>query len=102
MLITPIEVSQTASSGAWSFNTQKFSGAMLYQVVLKAATSTTTFDVTITDEKDNVVYDSLIRQTTATGTFEHELSIPLRGIYTIAVANSSADEAFTGRLLVGD
>lgn len=94
MTVHPVEVSQTASSGAWSFNTQKFNGCLLRHVVVKALTGSTTFDFTITDDKDNVVY----APTTATGTLRAEVAIPLRGIYTVAVSSSSRDEAYTGRL----
>ena len=96
LLITPIEISQTASSGAWSFNTPKFSGADLRQIILSPVTATTTYNLTITDEKDNIVYD----KDGITGYFSDLVYLPLRGIYTIAVDTSSADELYTGRLLV--
>jgi len=97
MLIAPIEINQTASGGAWSFNTLKISGAYLSHILVVAAAVTTTFNVTITDEKSNIIY----AEDGITGTLREEVYIPLRGIYTIAVDTSSvADSTFTGRLML--
>ena len=96
MTVHPVEVSQTAASAAWSFNTEEFKGALLRHIVIKAASTDTTFTITLTDDKSNVVYDSGV----ATGTLRAEVAIPVRGVYTVATADSSADEAFTGRLSV--
>lgn len=100
MLIYAIEISKTAASGAWSFNTVNFNAALLKQIIVKAATATNTFNFTITDNKDNVVYDSSDTGGKATGTLRAETNIPLKGIYTLAVANAFTDEAFTGRLMI--
>ena len=96
LLLIPIEISQTASSGAWAFNTDRITGADLRHIYIKAATDTTTFNVTITDEKDNIIYAT----EGVTGTLRHNDHIPMRGIYTIAVDTSSADEAYTGRIML--
>jgi len=95
MLIYVIKISQTASSGTWSVNTGKFDAAILKQIIVEAATATTTFDFTITDEDNNTVYTT---ETKATGKLREEVMIPLKGIHTLAVANASADEAFTGKI----
>ena len=92
-----IEISQTASSGAWSFNTGKLVSCLLKQIIIKAATSTTTFNLTITDRNNNIVY---FTETPATGTLRVEVEIPLKDVNTIAESNASADEAFTGKLVV--
>jgi len=97
MLIAPIEILQTAVLGAWSFNTYKFSAAILKQIIIKSASNDTTFYFTITDEKNNIVYYNDI---VATGVLRQECEIPLYGIYTLAVSLSSANEAYTGRLMV--
>ena len=102
MIIYPIEISQTSSSGAWSFNTEKIKAGTLKQIYIKSATATTTFDFQITDDKSNVVFDTSQDGSTATGILNILLELPLRGKYTIAVASASADEAFTGRLMVED
>ena len=97
MLIYNIEISQTASSGVWSFNTPKLHSSLLKQIIVKAATATTTFTLTITDENDNIAY---VNDTPATGTLRLEVDIPVKGIYTVAVSGASADEAFTGVLMI--
>ena len=97
MLINSLLISQTAASGAWSFNTQKLVSSLIRQIIVKAATSTTTFDFTITDNNNNIVYTT---DTKATGTLRVELTIPISGICTFAVANSSVDEAFTGKVSI--
>jgi hypothetical protein len=99
MFISDIPISETASSGAWSFNTGNLVSCYLKQIVVKAATATTTFGLRITDPKNNIVYES---QTPATGTLREEVEIPLKGINTIAVFSSSADEAFTGKLVLSE
>lgn len=101
MLIHPIPISQTASGGAWSFNTTKFSGAELRQIIVIAALATTTFDFTITDADGVVVYDTAERGLTPTGTLNESVNLPLRGIYTLAVSGASvATSTFTGKLMV--
>lgn len=93
MLLFPLRViNKTASTGAWSFNTPKLVSAILKQVVLKAATATTTFDFSLTDEYNNIVYSV----TGATGTHRQEMDLPMKGIYTVAVANATVDENFNG------
>jgi len=98
----PVEISETAASGGWTENTEKLTNAACIQIVIKAASDDTTFDFKITDAKSNVVYDTLYEEMTATGTLNVRDSIPMRGIYTLEVYNSSADEAFTGRIMIGD
>lgn len=100
-----VEISQTASSGEWSFNTLNIRPAgICKEIYIKAATATTTFDFKMVDEKSNIVYDTLEMNAdepkTATGKLYDFTQIPMRGVYTLTVYNSSADEAFTGRLLI--
>ena len=101
-LIHVIKISQTASSGAWSFNTVKIEGGILSQIIVKALSADTTFDFTITDNEDVIVYDTAERGLSATGTLNDDVNIPFKGTYTLAVSGASADEAFTGKLMVLD
>ena len=94
-----IPISQTASSGAWSFNTSKLVSCLLRQIIVKATTATTTFGIRITDKDDNIVFET---DTLATGTLRQEIEIPLKEINTVACFSSSADEAFTGKLVVSE
>jgi hypothetical protein len=97
VLIYNVDISQTASSGAWSFNTPKIDNGLLKQIILESATGTTTFNFKITDERDLTVYNT---ETSSTGKLREELEIPLKGIHTLAVDTSSVDELFTGKLLI--
>ena len=97
MLIAPIEIDQTAATGAWSFNSPKIDGAYLSYILVAASTASTTFNFTITDEKSNVVYSA----EGITDALREEVYLPVRGIYTIAVDTSStASDQFTGRLML--
>lgn len=101
----PIDINQTASSGAWTFNTVEFTeaaNAYLTQILVIAASADTTFDFYIQDNhKDaRLVYDTRTDGSDATGTLRDPVNIPLVGIYTIGVINASADEVFTGLLTV--
>ena len=100
MNIYAIDISQTASSGTWSTNTLKIAGGILRNILVKAATSTTTFDFKIIDEKDNIIYDTSRNEKTATGILDDSVRIAMKGKYTLTVYNSSADELFTGRLMI--
>lgn len=92
-----VQISKTAASGTWSFNTAKLVSGYLKQIIVKAATTTTTFMVSITDPFGNVIYNT---NREATGTLKEELEIPIQGICTVTVSNSSADEAYTGKLAI--
>lgn len=86
----PVNKSVTVASGVWSGNTQKVMGILL-QVVVSATTATTTFDFSITDE-DDIVIKSWEGNTDE---LNEDVYIPLSGVYTLEIANSSVDEAFT-------
>ena len=98
-----IEIKQTAASGVWSFNTEKFTdNVYLEQIIFQSATSTTTFDFYVLDKNSNLIFDTRTEGTHPTGILRREVIIPLVGIHTIGVANSDADEAFTGKLVISE
>jgi len=70
---------------------------VIKQIVIEAATATTTFDFDITNKSNLTVFNT---ETKATGKLLREVNIPCHGIYTLRVQNASADEAFTGEILV--
>lgn len=88
--------SATTVSGEWSANTEKIIGDMGQQIYAKAATSTTTFDVVVTNSDDVEVR----KFTNLTGVVNDLTPFPMSGIHTVAIENASADEAFTVRLCV--
>lgn len=97
MLIYNINISETASSGAFSVNTVRFSSAILKQIIIEATTSTATFRFKITDDKELTVFDT---DTYPTGKLRESVNIPLKGIYTLSVESASINEPYSGRLLV--
>ena len=97
MLIYPIYISGTPSSGIYSVNTSRIINGIIKQIILKAATSTTTFYFDITDDHNNVIYNT---ETAATGTLRQEMEIPIKEINTLRIYTASADEAFTGKLSI--
>ena len=78
----------TTSTGAASVNFYCSTGAIA-QVFVKPATSSTTFDVTLTDDDNNVVYT----RADNTGELNEQLHLPAYLYYTLKIANASADEA---------
>lgn len=95
--VYPIEITQTTSSGTWSVNTPKLESRIIKQIIIEAATSTTTFKFDIKDEKNLTVFNT---DTAATGKLLQEVNIPAVGIYTLRVYSSSADEIFKGRIMI--
>lgn len=98
-----ILISQTASGGAWSFNSQKFTeNCFIRQVVVVAASADTTFDFYIQDADSVLVYDTRTQGNAPTGTLRDERIVPVIGINTIGVVSSTADETFTGKVIVSE
>jgi hypothetical protein len=77
--------------GVWSGNTPELVGSLCQQVIVKAATATTTFTVTITNSDGVVVR----RWEGVTGELNDVTPFPVRGILTFAIADAINDEAFT-------
>jgi hypothetical protein len=64
--------------------------AILMQIFIKPATSTTTYDFCIKDSTDNIVFE----ETNCEGEFNQAVSIPVYSNFTLAIDNSSVDEAY--------
>lgn len=94
MFINKFPVAQpdaiTIASGAGS-KLIKITHSILRQMIVKSATSTTTFDVTLTDRDGNIVYSS----TDNTGELNELPDIPTWGWLTLAISNASVDEDFS-------
>ena len=87
----------TVTSGSGSDNTLKFSGAELIQLFTEATTSTNIYDLSITDEDDDVVFEELAIEGDHE---EHGIYIPFRGIYTIDISNATIDENIRVKMLI--
>ena len=97
MLIHKHRMSITPSSGDGSANTLKFSGGLLTQIYTKSTTPTTIYDVALVDEDNDTIFeiDAIEGETE-----EHSVYLPFRGIYTVQVNDSTADEAIVVKLMV--
>lgn len=96
-----VEIDETASTGTWSKNTLNVTSGVTKQIYLKSNSTDTTFDFKMIDNKDNIVYDTYEIGESATNILNKFVEIPMVGVYTLTVYNSSADETFTGRIIVG-
>ena len=85
--------SYTAVAGSASGSVLLYhSHAVMAMVIMKADTSSTTFDVTMTDMFGNTVYEALNN----TGELRDLPDIPSYGNFALTISNSSvADEGFT-------
>ena len=87
-LARPEHGTVTAASGTASA-TIKTKGDRLFQVLVKAATGSTTFDVKLVDIYGFNVYEV----TSITGEHSELLDLPTYGNYTMTISNASVDEA---------
>lgn len=97
MLIHKHRMSITPSSGDGSASTLKFSGGLLTQIYTQAKTSTTIYDLALVDEDDDTVFEI---EAIEGGTEEHSVYLPLRGIYTVQINDSTVDEEIVVKIMV--
>ena len=91
MTIYQFRKSVSTAAGATSTATLKIPGGICRQVLIKAATSTTTFLSFITDESNMEV----ARYGSQTGELDDITAIPMAGSYTVNITNASPDDTFT-------
>ena len=69
--------------------------SMLEQIIVNPATSTTTYDISLTDLDGFIIYD----MDDLTGdSIEDDPGVPTDSILTLTISNASADEVFTYKL----
>lgn len=102
MLFHKIKGTAVVSSGSWSANTLKFSVGYLRTILITPATSTTIFDFRMVDENSNVIFpnDMTSGSNCEGGLNVTKVDIPLGGVYTMQILNSTADEQFNYLLMV--
>lgn len=82
----------TASSGSTSTTTLKVVGGLCRQFIVAANTSTTVFQVNVTDYKNLRVLDYGYH----TGTLnDQQMFVPMDGEYSINITNASPDDTFS-------
>lgn len=65
--------------------------SLLQQVIVKPTTASTTYDFSIEDEDDNVIYSKIDNQDTLN---DSDISIASGGNWTLKIENASVDEEF--------
>jgi len=94
ILNNPIRRTLTASSGSAS-DTFSATG-ICHQILVKPTTSTTQYDVSLTDSNSVVVF----KRTSEVGTMNELVTLPLVGAYTVAIDNATVDEDHTVLIIV--
>ena len=97
MLIHKYYKDITVTAGSGSDNTLKFSGAELVQLIVEATTPTNIFDLALTDEDGDTVYEELAIEGEHE---EHGIYIPFRGIYTVSITNATVNENISVKMLI--
>jgi len=86
----PEKYQLTAAAGTVSKTIFTGGGNVCYEVFVEAATSTTTFDVTLTDRYGFITFE----REDNTGKLSEMLQKIAYGNWTLTIANASVDEAF--------
>ena len=89
-------VSGTTSTGSYSDNTNSQIRGMLRQVIVKPATITTQYDISIVNEDDLTIYERLAE----TGELAEQTDLPIRGTHTVYIDGATRDELFTAQLWI--
>lgn len=89
MAIQRHSVTKTPSGGTVNWNTDDMRGVM-FMISIAPATSTTTYDFTLTDDESIIVYSKKGLK----GTFNETTQLGLYGVYTAQISNVSVNEAF--------
>jgi len=94
----PAHGSMTPTTGTVAVTAYCASG-FIRQVFLKSATSSTTFDVTITDSNSDVVFS----RENETGEISEYVDLPVYPAnYALTISNASVDEAFSYKLMIDE
>ena len=88
----------TASSGSATGNSNRFLNGILREVLSSPATGSTTYDITITSPEGLIIYQT----TSQIGDMADEVTIPVRGVHTVSIANATADELITVNLIIDE
>lgn len=95
MLVHSERLEGVCVTGDLSGNTKTLRG-LCHQVIVQPTTESTTYDFSITDPTGAVIF----ARTSEIGTLSEFVTIPLTGIYTMSVENSTVDEAFTCQMMI--
>jgi hypothetical protein len=95
MLIDTQKLTPTITSGSGAGNTAHIRG-LVKHIVVKPTTETTTYDISIVNPLGAKIYERL----SETGTMSELTDIPVNGIYTISIENSTVDEVISIQIMI--
>jgi len=82
-------ISVNVQSGSWIGNTISIRG-LLKQIVIHPVSDSTMYDFSLTNNMDEIVY----KRTDVSGELNEELDLPVTGVYTMQISNSTTDGSF--------
>ncbi len=94
ILNNPIKKTLTPDTG--SVSTTFTTHGLCHQILVKPDTSSTQYDVSLTDSGSVVIF----KRTSEVGTMNDLITLPLSGTYTLSIDNATVDEAHTVLIVV--
>ena len=88
------EATPTPTAGYWAGTTENIFPSVLNQILVSSATSSTEFDIKITDSKSRPIQ----WLTDIEGEVNDVTPVPVKGVHIVEIWNASADEAFSIKL----
>jgi hypothetical protein len=89
------DLSATISSGDWSDNIIKTNG-IARQIYVESESAGTVFDFKIIDSDDLIV----LERNDITNILNELIELPLKGVYTLQIENSTVDEDFKIKIVI--
>jgi hypothetical protein len=89
------DLSATITSGSWSDNIIKTNG-IARQIYIESDSAGTVYDFKMIDS-DNLV---MLERTGITNILNELIEMPLKGVYTLQILNSTVDEDFKIKIVI--
>lgn len=86
----------TTSSGSASGTTTRFLKGLMREVLVSPATSTNTYDISITSPQGLVIFEATVQE----GDLADETAILVKGAHIVSIANATIDEVFIINLVI--
>jgi len=96
MLIHIERLTLTTSSGSASGNTTSKLRGICYEILVKPATASTQYDISIVNNNGLTIY----ARTSEVGDMGENMELPMQGANTVSLSNATADELFIIELVM--
>ncbi len=83
-------ITGTTVSGTFSSNTSPHLFGIMREVIVAPTQDATTYDIVLTNDQSLISF----RRTSQTGPIGIETALPIKGVYTVKIENSTSDELF--------